>query len=138
MALLFAAEAVRAQVDAVTALLNGGYLELYDGKRPVGPAATVTSQKRLATLRFKDPAFKVEAGRAVAVPEPDTDAANSGKATWFRCYTATRVAVLDGSVGRQAHPGVAPADEADLLMNATDIQKHAEVSVDGFVLATRD
>ena len=46
-----------AACDAQTASLNGGYLRVYDGAQPANTATAVTTQVKLAELRFGTPAF---------------------------------------------------------------------------------
>lgn len=129
--------AVNAKVDAMTALLAGGYLQLYDGAQPTTADTAVGAQVCLATLVFGTPAFGAAvAGVAAAnAISPDTDANAAGTAAWYRCFKAgghtpgaddgTRV--CDGSIA-------ATGGTANIIMNSTSIAIHAEVDVDSFSL----
>lgn len=112
--------ALQAKADAMTALLNGGTIEVRDGAQPATPA-TAASGTLLATLTFGSPAFGASASsgnNAVATANAitdDSDADATGTAGWFRCKTAGGVAVFDGAVG------------TDATFNTTAIQIHARV-----------
>lgn len=119
---IHAMAARNAQVDAVTRLLDGGFLRLYSGPRPDSaddePRGTL-----LAELRFGSPAFEqAMQGRAVAHRIIQAQAAAAtGAATWFRAVQADgKTAVFDGTVGRT---------DADIVMNNNNIQDNAIVSV---------
>ena len=106
--------------DAVTMMLNGGSLCLYD-------ADDVT----LATLTFAGRAFRpAQAGVALANPlKPDLDAAASGTAVRFRCFSAKDVLVLEGTAGTKAKE---PALNPEVVLNSAEIRQGAEVSIDEF------
>jgi len=127
--------AVNAEVSALTALLDGGYLEIYAGLQPTSADDAILRQPRLATLRFGEPAFGPPTSGVVrAYPiAKEADAAATGTATWFRLYRRGHepgrdepdLRVLDGSVGTLG---------ANLNLTSVEIQVHAEVSVDEFML----
>lgn len=118
--------AVTAAADAVCALLNNGYLRLYDGSQPANADTAVTSQTQLAELRWNATAFG-GATNGVAVANAitaDTSADATGTATWFRALKSDgTTAVFDGSVGTSS---------ADLVLNSTAITSGANVSVTSF------
>lgn len=126
MALLTkSAEAARnAQADALTRLLDGGYLRLYSGPRPAS-ADEAPQSKLLAELRFGTPAFeKARGGQAVATRIAQATAANeTGVATWFRAVKSDGTPVFDGSVG---------TSDANIVMNNNSIQVNAIVSISAF------
>lgn len=116
--------AANAAADAVCALLNSGYLRIYDGVQPASADTAISTQTLLAELRFAATAFEAAvAGVATAnALTPDMDADATGTATWFRAFKSDGTsAVFDGSVGMT---------DCDLNMNTTAIQEHAEVRVD--------
>lgn len=119
--------AVNAAADAVCDLLDNGYLRLYDGAQPANADTAVTTQVKLAELRWNAAnAFgAATAGVAVAnAISPDTNADATGTATWFRALKADgTTAVFDGSVGTAS---------ADLILNSTAITAGANVSVTSF------
>lgn len=118
--------AVNTKADALTALLNGGFLDLYAGRRP----ATLEGDPAdapLARLQFADPAF-VRAVNGVSVAYPlhaELAAPLAGTATWFRCLTAEDEPMLDGSVG---------TSHADLVLSSTTILVGTRVTIDRFEL----
>lgn len=118
--------AVNAAADAVCALLNNGYLRLYDGAQPSNADTAVTTQTQLAELRWNATAFG-SATNGVAVANaitPDTNADATGSATWFRALKSDgTTTVFDGSVGTSS---------ADLVLNSTAITAGANVSVTSF------
>jgi hypothetical protein len=95
------AAARNAMIDALAALLNGGYLDIYDGTQPAGPGTAITSQVKLARLTLAATAFGASAsGVATANAVTGANALATGTATWFRALkTDGTTAVLDGSVG---------------------------------------
>lgn len=104
-------KAANVAANAVTALLDGGVLRIYDA-----------SDTLLAELGFSGKAFKFAAGGvAVSHPlEPDRDARATGTASWFRCVGGRGETVIEGRIGRE------------LMMNSAEIRKGAEVFVDEF------
>ena len=100
-----------ASVSAVAALLNSGYLEIYNGTQPTDANTAIGAQVLLSGgMQFSSTA--------------DTNAAATGTATWFRAYKSDGVTgVMDGSVGTSG---------ADLNLNTTSIVQHATVSCTAF------
>lgn len=94
--------AANAQADALAALLDAGYLRLYDGAQPATGDTPITTQVLLAELRFDTPAFGAAVG-GVVTTAPMTEEASApadGDATWFRAFQADgTTAVFDGNVG---------------------------------------
>lgn len=116
--------AVSVGADAICRLLDNGMLEIYDGVPPRDAEVTPIDQVRLATLRFQSPAFGPAInGEAVANPlDPDRDAAASSSMSWFLALTAAGDPVWLGTIG-------APGSGADLIVDRTQIQRHAQVQV---------
>jgi hypothetical protein len=118
--------AVNAAADAVTALLNSGYLRIYDGSQPATANTAITTQVKLAELTFNSTAFGaasngVSTANAITA---DTSADATGTATWFRAVKSDgTTAVFDGSVGTSS---------ADLVLNSVAISSGAQVSVTSF------
>lgn len=118
--------AVNAEADALAALLNDGYLRIYDGTQPANADTAITSQVLLAELRFGNPAFAAAVAGLLTANTITTDtAANAtGTATWFRALKSDGTSVVfDGSVGTSA---------ADLILDSVAIQVNADVSVSSF------
>lgn len=120
--------AAHAQLNALASLIDGGYLRIYGGARPLSPDVVVGSQRILAELRFGRPAFfAAQDGVLFARDiEPDESARLSDEATWYRVYAADgQTALVDGRIG---------TDNADLLVNRTTVEKAALVIVEEFRL----
>ena len=115
--------AASAAADAVTALLNTGYLRIYDGTQPANANTAVSTQVLLAELRFGATAFGAAAnGVATAnAITSDSDADATGTASWFRCLKSDGTTVVfDGSIGTSG---------SNINLNTTSIVIHAQVSV---------
>lgn len=105
MATRIGTSAATAAVDAVSALLNAGTVEIRTGSQPasVGTAATGTL---LGTLTLSATAFgaATTANPSVATANAitgDTSADASGTAGWFRAYRSAgngSTAIIDGSI----------------------------------------
>ena len=118
--------AANAAADGLCALLNSGYLRIYDGAQPATADTDITTQVLLAELRFGATAFGAAvAGVATAnALTPDAAANATGTASWFLALKSDGTSkVLDGSVGTTG---------ADLNLNSVAIQINAEVSVTAF------
>lgn len=121
-----ASVAANTATDAVTALLNGGTMDLYDGAQPATSDVAVTTQVRLARLAFGNPAFASASGGAALANaiSDDLDAAATGTASWFRAVKSDGVtAILDGSIGLAG---------TDLVLSSVAIDQHKQVSILGF------
>lgn len=121
-------EGVNAEVEAIAAKLDGGFLDLYSGSQPANADAPVGGATLLASLQFNTPAF----GAAVAgvcnsgALIDEDDALATGTATWYRCYKADHTSpVQDGSVGTSG---------CNLNLTDVNIVQHAVVSIGNFVL----
>jgi len=115
--------AVTTEADAVNALLNTGYLRIYDGTQPVTADTAIGAQVLLAELRFGATAFGGAVnGVATANAITQDSAANAGGTpTWFRALKSDgTTAVYDGSVGTSG---------ADCNINASPIVINAVVGV---------
>jgi hypothetical protein len=114
--------------DALTALLNNGYLRLYDGTQPATADTAITTQTLLSTLRFGATAFAAaSAGVAVAnAIAQDPSAAATGTATWFRALKSDGTTVVfDGAISTVT-------GTADLVLTSDSITMGAIVTVNGF------
>jgi hypothetical protein len=118
--------AVSAGADAVCPLLNNGYLRLYDGTQPATADTAVTTQTKLAELRWNATAFGA-ASNGVATANAitsDASADATGTATWFRALKSDGTTVVfDGSVGTSG---------CDLNLNSAAITAGSAVSVSAF------
>lgn len=118
--------AVNAEADNVCALLNTGYLRIYDGTKPATADTAVTTQVLLAELRFGSPAFG-SAANGVATANTitkDSSANATGTASWFRALSSDGTsAVLDGTVGTSG---------CDMNLASVAIATGAEVDITAF------
>lgn len=119
--------AVNAEADALAALLNSGYLRVYDGSQPATADTAISGQVLLAELRFNATAFGASVAGVITANAitDDTDANATGTAAWFRCLKSDGTTpVLDGNVGTSA---------TNFIISTTSIVQHATVSVSSFV-----
>lgn len=119
--------AVNTKADALAALLNSGFIDIYDGAQPATGDTAITSQVKLARLTFGNPAFSAAvAGVATAnAITADSDADATGTAAWARVLKSDGTPVFDCSVA---------AASADLIINAVAIVQHTTVSASAFTL----
>lgn len=117
--------AANAAANALAALCNGGFMELYTATQPANANTAVSGQTLLVTLGLSATAF----GGAVAgvltanTISPGNNAA-TGTATWFRVYKSDgTTAVFDGSVGTTG---------CNLNMNSNVLQSGAQTTVTAF------
>jgi hypothetical protein len=96
----FPIETVDVETDAVTALLAGGYLQMFTNPRPDTGNDPPTGATLVAELRFASPAFGPSvAGVATALPMDNTTTVAEGRVTWFRATRIDGTPVFDGNVG---------------------------------------
>jgi hypothetical protein len=115
--------AANAAADAVCALANNGFLDIYDGAQPATADTAITTQVKLAGLTFGATAFGASvAGVATAnAIGQDASADATGTAAWFRVTKSDHTTVLfDGSVGTSG---------ANLNLSSTSIVATGTVSV---------
>ena len=118
--------ATEAMINAFTALLNGGTIQVYTGAQPAADGALTGTL--LATLTFSATAFAAatasgSGGSAVANSITAGTAANTGTAGYFALVTSGSSTVGTGSVGPSG---------ADLNFNTLSIVAGAIVSCTSF------
>ena len=118
---------VNDQADALSVLADNGYLRIYDGTQPANAETAISTQTLLAELRFNtDAAPSAVAGVLTfnAITQ-DSNANNTGTASWFRALKSDGSTVLfDGSVGTSG---------SDINIATTSIVAGAIVGVSSFV-----
>ena len=115
--------AVNAQADALSALLDNGYLRIYDGTQPANANTPVSTQVLLAELRFNATAAPAASGGTLTMNAitQDSSADNTGTATWFRALKSDgSTVVFDGSVGTSG---------CDINLGSTSITSGSSVGV---------
>lgn len=103
--------AAKAGLDAITALLNSGTLEIYDGTQPTDCNTAISTQNLLGTFTFGSTAFAASVASGTAPNRSAVATANSisdvtasatGTASWFRGKRSSgngSTAIIDGTVG---------------------------------------
>lgn len=121
--------AVNAQADALSDLLDNGYLRIYDGTQPANANTAITTQVLLAELRFNATAAPAASSGVLTMNSitQDSSANNTGTATWFRALKSDgSTVVFDGSVGTSG---------CDLNLGSTSITSGASVAVTSMTFA---
>lgn len=118
-----------AELDALSVLLDGGFLDIMDGAQPATVDTAISTQVRLARLALNAdfaPAAASAQLTANAIAS-DTDADATGTAAWFRAFKADgTTAVCDGTVGTAS---------ADAIINSVAIAQHARVDCTAMVIS---
>lgn len=117
--------AANAAANAVTAICNGGTLNIYSGTQPTNANTALSGQTLLATMTLSNPAFgSASAGVATANAIGSTTALASGTGSWFRVLESNGTTVVfDGSVGTSG---------CDLNLNSVSFASGEAVSVTSF------
>lgn len=117
-----------AMLDALTARLNGGTLQVRTGAQPatVGTAATGTL---LGTLTLGSPAFAAATGGTATANTigSDTSADATGTAGWFRILTSTATGAIDGSITPTGGGG-------DLTLDSVSVTVGGAINATGLTL----
>ena len=101
--------------------LDNGFCDIYDGAKPADPSVIITTQVRLARLRFAAPASPYPSlGITTTVALTSDVDTVAGTATWCRLSNASLAAMVDGTV--------ATAD-ADLVLNTVAIIAHGQLDI---------
>ena len=120
-------EAVNAEADALSVLLDNGYLRIYDGTQPTNADTAIGAQVLLAELRFNADAAPSASNGVLtfnAITQ-DSSADATGTASWFRALKSDGSTVIfDGAVGTSG---------CDLNIATTAIVAGAIVGVTSFV-----
>lgn len=117
---------VNAQADALSDLLDNGYLRIYDGTQAATADTALGAQVLLAELRFNATAAPAASGGVLTFNAitSDSSANATGTASWFRCLKSDgSTVVMDGSVGTSA---------ANLILATTSIVAAQVVSCSSF------
>jgi hypothetical protein len=114
-----------AALNALLALLNGGFCDVYSGTQPATPDTALSGNTLLASLTLSATAFgNAASGSATANAIGSATAGNTGTATFCRFFKSDHTtAVLDCSVGTSG---------ADVNLNDTAITSGGTVSVTSY------
>jgi hypothetical protein len=119
-----------AALDAMLALLDGGYIQIHEGSPPA-TLETETSGTLLATLPLNATAFN---GAVDAMPgamatakaiTQDSSADATGTAGYYRAFTSADAATIQGTCGAAA---------ADLILNSTAIVADFPVAISSWIV----
>lgn len=122
-------EAASAELDAFTALLDGGTLDLYDGAQPTACDTPVSTQALLVSLGLGNPAYQPAVDGVAELAAPASGlCALSGIATWYRFKKNDGSPVQDGSVGLTG---------CNLNLTSAAIIAGATLVIDSFVQTQR-
>lgn len=102
---------VNAQANSLAALCNNGYIRIMDGTQPASADVAVSTQVKLAELRFGATAFGAAVSGLITANAITADSAAdaTGTATWFRVVASDgTTTIFDGSVGTSAANMVLP------------------------------
>lgn len=118
---------VNAQADALAALLDHGYLRIYNGSQPASGDTALGSQTMLVELRLATPAAPAAVNGVLTFSAiAAAAAAASGTASWFRIYASDGTTpVMDGSVG-------VSGDGPNLTLSSTTIASGGVIAVTAF------
>lgn len=117
--------AAAAEANALAALLNAGFIDIYDGTQPASADSTITTQTKGVRLTFSASAFGLSSNGALTANSITSGTAlNTIAASWFRCLKSDgSTAVLDGTVGTTS---------ANLLLPTVTINAGVTVSCSSF------
>jgi hypothetical protein len=92
---------VNGQGDNLSARLNSGFLDIYDGTQPANADTAVGAQVKLVRLTYSATAAPAAAAGVIAFNAMTSGTAlATGTPTWFRAWQSNgTTAVYDGSVG---------------------------------------
>lgn len=115
-------------LNAALDVLNGGFVEIYDGAQPATPDVAVSTQTKLAKLTINATAFApASAGTKTANAIAAATALATSTATWFRAFKSDdTTAVIDGSAGTSG---------TDMVLNASAIVTGATVSITSWTIS---
>lgn len=87
-----------AAVNAMTALLNGGFLRVYDGTPPANADAALSGNNQLAQGTLANPAFVTASAGAATANAIGQDTSNdaNGSPSFIRLVTSAGAAVFQG------------------------------------------
>lgn len=117
-----------AACNALAALLNNGYLRIYNGTQPATANTAITTQTLLVELRWNATAFgSASGGSASANAITAGTATATGTATWARFFESNGTTVV-------ADEMVNAGGGAGIVLATASITTGIVVSIDSYVL----
>ena len=122
--------AAAAEANAFAALLNSGFIDIYDGAQPATADTAITTQVKGVRLTFGATAFAASTnGTLTANAITSGTASASITAAWFRCLKADgTTVVMDGTVGTAT---------SNLILPTVTISSGVTVSCSSFTHAVQ-
>jgi hypothetical protein len=119
-------------IDDLDAATGPSVLEFYTGVQPNGPDVAVTSQLKLGELICSDPcATKADGVITFAAITQDSDADNSGTATWARHRNGDGVAVVDYDVTDTAGNGAVKLTNVEVYSGGSILMDGLTITIGG-------
>lgn len=120
------ATAILAAIDAGS---GPALLDIYNGTIPATPATAVTTQTKLGTLTFSDPAGTVTSGvLTLSAITQDSSADDAGTASWARLKDASGTVVGDFDITSTGGGG-------SIQMNTTNIALAGPILISSFTFS---
>lgn len=131
-AIEYSNEAVRAKLDAITALLDGGDIQIYEGTKPTDADTAIGAQTLLVTLGFNADSFGAASddnpgGVAAANAITTGTAVATGTAQFARLRKSDGTVVAQGTVTVTSGGGL-------IELSSTSIATGIDVDLTGFNL----
>lgn len=124
---------ISAQAGALVALLNSGYMNIYDGQQPTTSNQGITKQRLLSSLRFGSPAAPSAINGVITFSQLTGVVTAPGIASWYRCFAQDGTTVImDGSVGVRGQQRGGELSKFNLELNNDNFLLSARVTVDDF------
>jgi len=116
------ANRLKAMTDAIDSASTAGYLNIYDGTRPSAKGDAVTTQVKLAAIRFAKPSAGPVSGTTLTLQMGSPVLAlKTGVASWARITNGDGVFVADLDIGPEE-------SGADVEMRDAQLYEGGEVS----------
>ena len=118
--------AASSAISSFAAQLQAGFIDIYAGTQPVDANTNTTGAEFiLFEITFPSPPGSVASSTFTAGTLPVTTCTSTGIAAFYRAYTSSRAAVIDGSVSTAG---------ADMNFNTNNIVVGVSGSVTSYVL----
>ena len=118
--LSFALARATSRASLLGTWLDGGFIDIYDGTRPVSADTAIDTQTLLCTIALADPAGAAASGVWTADPLPEAALClTDGTAAWARIRDAADLVVCDLDVGLTGSGAALTINGLELASGAT-------------------